>query len=129
MENCLLGDSGYTGADARPEFQDSNAAFLIARKRGKAKAIKNARDRRQHERWESCKASLRAKVKHPSEVIKRQFDYNMVHYRGLAKNSAPVMTLFALSNLWMTRRQFVLAPGKFCLEEPNGAFKTLFPSE
>jgi IS5 family transposase len=42
-EDCVPGDSGYTGADARPELEDDKAAFLIARKRGKAKAIKNAR--------------------------------------------------------------------------------------
>lgn len=64
-EDCVLGDSGYTGAESRPDLEDSKAAFLIARKRGKVKAIKNARDRRQHERWESCKASMRAKVEHP----------------------------------------------------------------
>lgn len=60
-DDCVLGDSGYTAADSRPELQASKAAFLIAKKRGQAKAIKNARDRRQHERWESCKASMRAK--------------------------------------------------------------------
>jgi IS5 family transposase len=46
---------------------------------------------------------------HPFRVIKRQFGYTKVRYRGLAKNSAQVLTLFALSNLWMTRRQFVPA--------------------
>lgn len=105
----MLGDSGYTGADSRPELQDATAAFLIAKKRGKVMAIKNARDRRQHERWESCKASMRAKVEQPFRVIKRQFGYTKVRYRGLAKNSAQVLTLFASSNLWMTRRQFVPA--------------------
>jgi len=110
-EDCVLGDSGYTGADSRPELQDSKAAFLIARKRGKVKAIKNARYRRQHERWESCKASMRPKVEHPFGVIKRQFGYTKVRYCGLAKNSAQVLMLFALSNQWMTRRQFVPTQG------------------
>ena len=32
-------------------------------------------------------------------VIKRQFGYNRVRYRGLAKDSARVLTLFAFSNL------------------------------
>lgn len=72
-EDCVLGDSGYTGAESRPELQDSKAAFLIAKKRGKVKGIKDARERQQHERWESCKASMRAKVEHLFRVIKRQF--------------------------------------------------------
>jgi len=30
-----------------------------------------------------------------------------VRFRGLAKNTAHVITLFALSNLWMARRQLM----------------------
>ncbi|UJP08653.1 MAG: IS5/IS1182 family transposase, partial [Nitrosomonas sp.] len=41
-------------------------------------------------------------------VIKRQFGYTKVRFRGLAKNTAQLITLFALSNLWMARR-FLLA--------------------
>jgi hypothetical protein len=32
-----------------------------------------------------------------------QFGYRKVRYRGLAKNTAQLHTLFALSNLWMAR--------------------------
>jgi len=128
-EDCVLGDSGYTGAESRPELQDSKAAFLIAKKRGKVKAIKNARDRKQHERWESCKASTRAKVENPFRVIKQQFGYTKVRYRGLAKNSAQVLTLFALSNLWMTRRHFLPAQGQIRLEVPSGASETPLSSK
>lgn len=104
-EHCALGDSRGTGPDWRLELH-AEAALLIARKRGNVKGIKNARDRRQHERWESCKASMRAKVVGPYRVIKRQFDSTKVQSRGLARNSAQLRTQFALSNLWMTRRQF-----------------------
>ena len=37
-------------------------------------------------------------------MIKRQFGYTKVRFRGLAKNTAQLITLFALSNLWMARR-------------------------
>ncbi|GIX39303.1 MAG: hypothetical protein KatS3mg128_0352 [Silanimonas sp.] len=63
------------------------------------------------ERWERYKASLRAKVEHPFRVIKRQFGYMKVRYRGIAKNAAQVLTLFALSNLWMARRRLMPAAG------------------
>ncbi|OLH36109.1 transposase, partial [Xanthomonas oryzae] len=62
-------------------------------------------------RWEHFKAGARAKVEHPSRVIKRQFGYTRVRYRGLAKNTAQVQTLFALSNLWMVRRHLLPARG------------------
>ena len=48
---------------------------------------------------------IRAKVEHPFRVIKRQFGYTKVRYRGLKKNTLQLKTLFALSNLWMVRHQ------------------------
>ncbi|GAB2747569.1 hypothetical protein GCM10027019_28360 [Melaminivora jejuensis] len=50
-------------------------------------------------------AAVWAKVEHPFQVIKRQWGHVKVRYRGLAKNTAQLHTLFALSNLWMVRRQ------------------------
>ena len=63
------------------------------------------------ERVEKMKASIRAKVEHPFRVIKRQFGFTKIRYRGLAKNTAQIVTLFALSNLWMARRQLMEAQG------------------
>jgi IS5 family transposase len=110
-EDTICGDSGYTGADKREELQRVTAGFLIAEKPSKLRAIKNKRAHDSAVRWEHCKASLRAKVEHPFRVIKRQFGYTKVRYRGLAKNTAQVLTLFALSNLWMMRRQLLPAAG------------------
>jgi transposase, IS5 family len=56
---------------------------------------------------EQMKASVRAKVEHPFRVIKCQFGFTKVRYKGLAKNTAQLMTLFALSNLWMARRHLM----------------------
>ncbi len=53
---------------------------------------------------ERIKVSIRAKVEHPFRVIKRQWGHVKVRYPGLAKNTAQLNTLFALSNLWMVRR-------------------------
>jgi len=52
---------------------------------------------------ERVKAQVRARVEHPFQVVKRQFGYVKVRYRGLAKNTAQLTTLFALSYLWMVR--------------------------
>lgn len=60
---------------------------------------------------ERLKASVRAKVEHPFRLIKRQFGYVKVRYRGIAKNAAQVLTLFALSTLWMSRRRLLAAGG------------------
>jgi IS5 family transposase len=114
-EDTVCGDSGYTGADKREELQGVKSVFLIAEKPSKLRAMKNKRERQSAERWEHFKASLRAKVEHPFRVIKRQFGFTKVRYRGLAKNTAQVLTLFALSNLWMVRRQLLPATGSLHL--------------
>ncbi|MEA9797571.1 IS5 family transposase [Xanthomonas campestris pv. raphani] len=114
-EDRVFGDSGYTGADKREELQDCEAAFFIAAKRSVLQAIGNKRERAREQRWEHFKASVRAKVEHPFRVIKRQFGYTKVRYRGLAKNTAQVLTLFALSNLWMKRKQLMPVVGTVCL--------------
>ncbi|WP_060483350.1 transposase [Pseudomonas sp. NBRC 111119] len=57
-------------------------------------------------------AYTRAKVEHPFRMIKRQFGYVKTRFCGLAKNTAQLTTLFALSNLWMVRRQLLPAVGK-----------------
>ena len=56
---------------------------------------------------EKIKASIRAKVEHPFREIKRQLGITKVRYRGLAKNTAQLITLFALSNIWMARKRII----------------------
>ena len=58
------------------------------------------------------KARIRAKVEHPLRVIKQQFEHVKVRYRGLAKNTAQLRTLFALANLWMARRRLLVLDGR-----------------
>jgi IS5 family transposase len=53
------------------------------------------------------KAQTRAKVELPFRVIKRQFGYVKVCFRGLMKNTDQLTTLFALSNLWMARKRLM----------------------
>ena len=59
------------------------------------------------ERVEKMQVGIRAKVEHPSRVIKRQFGFTQVSCRGLARNAAQLVTLFALSSLWMARSVFI----------------------
>jgi IS5 family transposase len=51
---------------------------------------------------------VRAKVEHPFRVIKRQFGYTKVRFRGLVKDTAQQITLFALATLCMTRKQLMI---------------------
>ncbi len=50
------------------------------------------------------KASIRAKAVHPFRVIKQQFGFVKVRFKGLAMNTARLQMLLAMSNLWMSRK-------------------------
>lgn len=109
-ETDVFADSGYRGVDKREEIeaQHSKVNWHIAMMPGKRKALdKSTPMGAILEKLEKTKASIRAKVEHPFRVIKRQFGYTKVKYRGLAKNTANLVTLFALSNLWMARRSLL----------------------
>ena len=101
-ESVVFADAGYQGAAKRPEATD--VEWQVAMRPGKRRALdKNSPWGSLLDKAEQLKASVRAKVEHPFRVLKCQFGFTKVRYRGLAKNTAQLMTLFALSNLWMAR--------------------------
>jgi IS5 family transposase len=108
-EQVVHADAGYTGAQTR--VSRKALRWEIAAKRGRIQAMKDGRKKRALERIEKRKASIRAKVEHPFRVIKCQFGLMKVRFRGLAKNTAHLITLFALSNLWMARRRLLAMAG------------------
>lgn len=109
-EHAAFGDAGYQGVHKRPEA--AGPTWHVAMRPGKRKLLNPFIEPDfVAERVEKMKASIRAKVEHPFRVIKRQFGFTKVRYRGLKKNTAQIVTLFALSNLWMARRQLMGAPG------------------
>ena len=103
QEEEAYGDAGYQGIENRPDAK-KDVLWHIAMRPGKRAALdlENKRDALT-EKIEKAKAGIRAKVEHPFRVIKRQFGFIKVRYRGLKKNTAQLVTLFALSNLWMAR--------------------------
>ncbi len=106
-EQSAFGDAGYQGVDKRDEAQGPK--WHVAMRRGKRRKLNPFMPRDVIvEQIEQLKASVRAKVEHPFRVVKRQFGFVKVRYRGLVKNAAQLMTLFALSNLWMARKALVL---------------------
>ena len=107
QESVAFGDAGYQGVEKRPDAR-ADVTWHVAMRPGKRKALnlENPLDAITNQ-IEKCKASIRAKVEHPFRVVKRQFGFVKVRYRGLKKNTAQLVTLFALSNLWMVRRQLM----------------------
>ena len=49
-------------------------------------------------------SQVRSKVEHQFGIIKRQFDFTKVRYRGLSKNTHRLIVACALSNLVMAKQ-------------------------
>ena len=106
-EKVAFGDAGYQGVEKRPDAT-KDITWHVAMRPGKRRAlnIENEADA-MIDKAEKLKAGIRAKVEHPFRLIKRQFGHVKVRYRGLKKNTAQLITLFALSNLWMVRAELM----------------------
>jgi IS5 family transposase len=107
-EIAALGDAGYQGVEKRPENLGKAVTWHVAMKRSKRKALPNNKLGRMREKLEHLKASVRAKVEHPFHVIKNLFRHRKTRYRGLAKNTAQLFTLFGFANLVLASRRFTI---------------------
>ena len=104
-EREVYGDKGYVSEARRCAFKARGGRrWGVARRAKPGQPLSDA-DRERNRRL----SSIRSKVEHVFRVVKRQFGYAKVRYRGLAKNTAQLFTLFALSNLYLARRQLVTA--------------------
>jgi len=98
-DRAVFGDKGYV----------NNSLKRAARKAGVFWGV-SLKASRQHPLTDSNKhfnhrmSSIRARVEHIFRVIKRQFGYTKVRYKGIAKNAAQVFSLIGLTNLYLARR-------------------------
>jgi len=111
-ETVVFADAGYQGANKRPDAK-AGVRWQVAMRPGKRRELDKANNPIDTliDKVEKLKASIRAKVEHPFRVIKRQFGFVKVRYRGLKKNTLQLKTLFALSNLWMARHPLMATQG------------------
>ena len=103
-DEVVYGDSGYLGIQERPEIRQnvhfSNIDFRINRRpRSLPQVSENAID---WERYiENRKSSIRCEVEHVFRIIKCQFGYKKVAYRGLEKNENRLYAMFACAILYL----------------------------
>ena len=104
-EKAVYADAGDVGAQKRAEViaQARQAEWHVAAKRGKVKAMAEGLLKELTQACEKAKAQVRARVEHPFHVLKNLFRHRKVRYRGLAKNTAQLHTLFALANLVLAK--------------------------
>jgi transposase, IS5 family len=104
-ETNAFGDAGYRGVEKREEAQGPD--WHIAMQPGQRKQLTDSALGQLLEQVEKIKASVRAKVEHPFHVVKNLFRHRKTRYRGMAKNHAQLLSLFALANLVVAKRRLL----------------------
>ena len=102
-DEVCYGDSGYSGAEKRPEIQNNehfrDIEFRTNVRPSSLKISSSYTGFNWDKEIENRKSSVRCKVEHPFLIVKRQFGYAKVVYRGIAKNMNRFHILFASANL------------------------------
>lgn len=98
-EKVILGDKGYYKEGDKKEMRKKGVycGVLDKAKRGKELSTKQKKRNKKL-------ASARAKVEFPFKVLKDQWNYRKVRYKGLFKNTMQLFTLFSLINLYKARK-------------------------
>lgn len=108
-EETLHGDSGYIGAQKRPEAivrnkKGKKIKYIICRKPSTIKKLSKS-GQYKAKKIEHKKSSVRCKVEHVFAVIKKLFGYRKTRYRSLRKQTARNYIMFALANLYLADRK------------------------
>lgn len=106
-DEVVYGDSGYLGLSKRPEVQgNEHLSAIDYRINRRPKSLPSVSD------WsvdwdrliERRKSSVRSKVEYIFRLIKCQFGFRKVVYRGLQKNANRLFALLASANLYLMAR-------------------------
>ncbi len=102
-ERELYGDQAYWSEMHRVAAKAHGVRYRVNRR-----PANRERPLTQHQRrLNRLRSATRARGEHAFHVIKNLWGFTKVRYRGLAKNTARLFTMFALANLYMVRRRLL----------------------
>lgn len=103
-DRAVYGDKAYASEKKKRRARAACVLWAV-----KEKAKPGCRLSRWHRARNRTFGKVRAKVEHVFRVLKCQFGYRKVRYRGIKKNGAQVFSLLALANIYLARRQLAAA--------------------
>jgi len=106
-ENIVFGESAYMGKTEEIREKVPKALDLT-----RTRGTKNKKLTAEGREANRMLSKTRSRVEHIFPMAKKVFGFSKVRYKGLAKNTNFIFVLFALSNLYMVRRDLL---------EPTGA--------
>ena len=99
-EEKVYGDKAYASTERKERYESEGVEWNISRKGNRKQALS-----KKDKEWNRRKSKVRAKGEHPFGVVKHLWGYAKTRYRGIAKNASQLFMLFALGNLYLTRKQ------------------------
>ena len=99
-DEVVFGDAGYTSDSYKRGARSLGMSWKVNDKRKPKKNLSATQKKRNRKN-----SSIRARVEHCFRVLKCQFGYKKVRYKGLNKNRVQVFSLLGLANLYMLRKQ------------------------
>lgn len=99
-ETALYGDQAYWSAQDQLAADAAGVAYRVNRRPTRQRPL--TQRQRQSNR---ARSRIRARGEHAFGVVKHLWGFVKVRYRGLAKNTARVFTVFALANLYLMRHR------------------------
>ena len=103
-EKAIFGDKGYYSEPDKRAAREAGIAWCVLDKAKRGHPLSNSQKKRNKKL-----SSVKAKVEHPFQVLKCQWGYSKVRYKGLKKNTLQLNTLFALINLFKVRKVLLAA--------------------
>jgi IS5 family transposase len=101
-ERAIFGDKGYYKQEDKRIARASGILWAVS-DRGSFHHPISSSQRKRNRKF----SSVRAKVEHPFGVIKCQWSFAKVRYKGLFKNTMQLFTLFSLANLFRIRKKLI----------------------
>ena len=99
-EKIVFGDKAYNGKKHQRKFEKQGVAWGVLAKGTRSTPLTDTQKQRNRRL-----SSFRSKVEHPFQVIKCQWNYTKVRYRGIQKNLNQNYLLFGLYNLFKVRHK------------------------
>lgn len=107
-EKVLYGEQAYWSEFHRQCAQASRVRYRVNRRPRAGQPLS------EHQRkLNRLRSTTRARGEHAFHVVKPLWGFTQVRYRGLAKNTARLFTMFALASLYRVRRR-LMPPAEAC---------------
>ena len=101
-ERAIFGDKGYCKTEDKREARKKGILWAVSDRGTRSHALSSSQ-KKQNRKF----SSVRSKVEHPFGVIKCQWGFVKVRYKGLFKNTMQLSMLFSLANLFRVRKRLL----------------------